>query len=50
VIGAARTAARELEIELDTEDERIHDADLFRELRIQPGDAPLEPLRSGKLS
>lgn len=50
VIGAARAASRELGVELDTEDERIHDADLFEQLRIRPGELPVEPLRSGKLS
>jgi hypothetical protein len=50
LIGVAPAAARELGIELDTEDERIHDADLFEQLRIRPGDLPVDPLRCGKLS
>jgi hypothetical protein len=50
VIGAARAAARELGIELDAEDERIHDADLFQALRVAPDELPVEPLRSGRLS
>lgn len=50
VIGAARAAALELGIELDTEEERIHDADLFGALRVEPDELPLEPLRSGRLS
>jgi hypothetical protein len=50
VIGAAGAASRELGIELDAEKEHLHDADLFETLRIAPGEMPLEPLRSGKLS
>jgi hypothetical protein len=50
VIGAARAVARELGIELDAEDERIHDADLFQALRVVPDELPVEPLRSGRLS
>jgi hypothetical protein len=50
VIGAARAAERELGIELDAEEERIHDADLFQALRVRPADLPVEPLRSGRLS
>lgn len=50
VIGSARAAARELGIELDAEDERIHDADLFQALRVAPEELPVEPLRSGRLS
>jgi hypothetical protein len=49
IIGAARDAGRELGLELDPQGEQVHDADLFRDLRIRPGDLPLEPLRSGKL-
>ena len=50
VIGAARAAALELGVELDTEEERIHDADLFGALGVEPDELPLEPLRSGRLS
>jgi hypothetical protein len=46
---ALRAATRELGIDLDPEDERIHDADLFTDLRIRPGELPTEPLRTGKL-
>jgi hypothetical protein len=49
LIGALRAATRELGIDLDPEDERIHDADLFTDLRIRPGELPTEPLRTGKL-
>ena len=49
IIGAARDPGRELGLELDPQGEQVHDADLFRDLRIRPGDLPLEPLRSGKL-
>ena len=48
VIAAAGTAARDLDIELDPEEERIHDADLFQALRVRPGELPMEPLRSGR--
>ena len=49
IIGASREPARELGLELDPQAEEVHDADLFRDLRIRPEDLPLEPLRSGKL-
>jgi hypothetical protein len=49
LIGATREPGRELGLELDPQAEQVHDADLFRDLRIRPGDLPLEPLRSGKL-
>ena len=49
IIGAAREPARELGLELDPQGEQAHDADLLRDLRVRPGDLPLEPLRSGKL-
>lgn len=49
VIGAASDPQGELGIELDAEEERIHDADLLQKLRIQHGELPLEPLRGGKL-
>lgn len=50
LIGAARDPGRELGLELDPQAERVHDADLFRDLRIRPGELPDEALRSGKLS
>jgi hypothetical protein len=49
LIGAGRDVEAELGIELDPDHERVHDAHLFRTLRIQPGELPLEPLRSGTL-
>lgn len=49
IIGAAGEPGRELGLELDPQTEQVHDADLFRDLRIRPGDLPLDPLRSGKL-
>jgi hypothetical protein len=36
-------------IELDTEEEQIHDTDLFQALRVGPGELSMEPLRSGRL-
>lgn len=49
LIGAARAAARELQIDLDPDEERIHDADLFEQLRIGANELATEPLRSGAL-
>jgi hypothetical protein len=49
MIGAARDATRELGIDLDADDERIHNAALFEQLRSRPGQPPTEPLRSGML-
>lgn len=49
LIGAATAAARELGIELDAEAESVHDADLFKTLRLKPQDMPVEPIRSGRL-
>jgi hypothetical protein len=49
VIGAAGDPERELGIELDAEEERVHDADLLQKLRSQRGELPLEPLRGGQL-
>ena len=49
-LGEAR---RPLRIESEasyTEEERIHDAELFGALRVEPDELPLEPLRSGRLS
>ncbi|MFL5825468.1 MAG: hypothetical protein ACJ76V_02980 [Thermoleophilaceae bacterium] len=36
LIGAAKDARAELGIELDTEEERVEDADIFRKLRSEP--------------
>jgi hypothetical protein len=49
MIGAARDPARELGIDLDPRTEEAHDADLFRTLRLQPSELPLEPLSRGRL-
>lgn len=48
VIAAAGAAARELDIELEPGEERIHNADLFQALRVRPGELPMEPLRGGR--
>jgi hypothetical protein len=47
LIGAGRDAERELDIELDVEQERLEDADLFEKLGLQPDDVPVEPLAKG---
>ncbi|MEA2331875.1 MAG: hypothetical protein QOH58_2013 [Thermoleophilaceae bacterium] len=49
LIGAAETAEEELGVELDAQSERVEDADIFAELRLRPGELPVEPLESGKL-
>lgn len=49
LIGAAEDAERELGIETDAGDERLETADLFAELRIRPGELPVEPLDKGEL-
>jgi hypothetical protein len=49
IIGASREPGRELGLELDPQTEQVHEADLLRDLRIRPGDLPLQPLRDGKL-
>jgi hypothetical protein len=49
ITGAAREPGRELGMELDPQADQVHDAHLFRDLRIRPGDLPVEPMRSGKL-
>jgi hypothetical protein len=46
---AASCAARAAALELDTE-QRIHDADPFGALRVEPDELPLEPSRSGRWS
>jgi hypothetical protein len=48
LIGAAEDASSELGIELDPEAEKIETADLFRQLRLRPGEVPVEPLKSGE--
>jgi hypothetical protein len=49
VIGAAEDAKGELGIELDPEQEALHDADIWRQLRLRPGELPVEPLTGGEL-
>jgi hypothetical protein len=49
LIGAATEASSELGIDLDTEAERLEDADIFHALHLAPDELPVEPLRSGKL-
>jgi hypothetical protein len=49
LIGAAEDVRGELGIELDAEDERVGEADIFDELRIAPGQLPTEPLERGEL-
>jgi len=49
LIGAAEDVESELGIELDRDDERLQTADIFRQLRIRPGELPTEPLERGEL-
>jgi hypothetical protein len=49
VIGAAEDVESELGVRLDQDEERLETADLFRQLRIGPGELPVEPLESGEL-
>jgi hypothetical protein len=49
LIGAAEDAEAELGIRLDPEDLRLETADIFRRLRIRPGELPPEPLERGQL-
>jgi hypothetical protein len=49
LIAAARAPERELGVELDAEDQRLEDADLFRDLGLDPSDLPLDPLATGDL-
>ncbi|MEA2276256.1 MAG: hypothetical protein QOC78_1216 [Solirubrobacteraceae bacterium] len=48
LIAAAADAARELGIDLDAEAERLEDADVFADLRLRPGEVPVEPLQTGE--
>jgi hypothetical protein len=49
VIAAASGGTRQLDIELDTEEERIQDTDAFQALRVGRGELSTEPLRSDGL-
>jgi hypothetical protein len=49
LIGASEDPGDELGIELDAEEERLADADIFRELRLRPGELPVDPLERGEL-
>jgi hypothetical protein len=49
LIGASEDVRGELGIELDIEDERVTEADIFDELRLAPGELPTEPLERGEL-
>jgi hypothetical protein len=49
LIGAARTATREPQIDLDPEEQSIDDADLFGQLRIGASELATQPLRGGAL-
>jgi len=42
-------AVDELGIELDTDRAAVENADLFRQLRLRPGELPTEPLEMGRL-
>ena len=48
-IAFTRNAAQEPGLALDPQAEQVHDAGLFREMRIRPEELPPDPLRSGKL-
>jgi hypothetical protein len=49
LIGAAEDVESELGIVLAPEDLRLGTADIFRRLRIRPGQLPTEPLERGEL-
>ena len=49
LIGAARAAIRELQIDLDPDEESIHDADLFEQILIGANELATGPLRNGAL-
>lgn len=50
LVAAAHDPEGELDLQLDPQLEQLHEADLFRDLRIRPDELPVEPLHSGKLS
>jgi hypothetical protein len=49
LIGAAEQVEDELGIQLDTEAETLETSELLADLRLRPGDVPLEPWIEGKL-
>jgi hypothetical protein len=49
LIGAAEDVSAELGVDLDPAEEALEEADLFRPLRIHPGEVPSEPLQEGRL-
>jgi hypothetical protein len=49
LIGAAEDVSAELGIDLDPEEERLEDADPFRNLDLHPAEMPTEPLQERRL-
>ena len=49
LIGAAEDVESELGIELNPKDAALETADIFRRLRIRPGELPTEPIEQGQL-
>jgi hypothetical protein len=49
LIGAAEDVESELGIELDPKDVALETADIFRRLRIRPGELPTVPIERGEL-
>ena len=49
LIGAGADASEELGIDLGAADEQVQEADLFRRLRLRPGEVPTDPLERGAL-
>ena len=48
LIGAAEDVESELGVELDPRDVELETADIFRRLRIRPGELPFEPIEQGQ--
>ncbi|HEV7884247.1 MAG TPA: hypothetical protein VGO81_11810 [Solirubrobacteraceae bacterium] len=48
LIGTSTEAERELGVELDAEQERLEEADVFAKLGLRPDDVPVEPLARGE--
>jgi hypothetical protein len=48
LIGATTAAETELGIELDAEQERLGEADVFTKLGLRPNEVPVEPLARGE--
>jgi hypothetical protein len=49
LIGAAEDVEAELGVELEPRDVELEAADIFRRLRIRPGELPTEPIEEGQL-